>query len=216
MTEAEELESGALALGVRLNPSQIESLIRFATLLRRWNNAFNLVSRRDVPRLAARHLLDALSLVPMIVGRRVLDLGTGAGLPGIPLAIARPDIEFTLLDRSERRIRFVCQATLDLSLPNVHPVSADYADFRPGILFDTVVSRAVAKPAALWRDAANLLAPDGIALFQVGALERDSDLPDTNVESVSVRIPGLAQLHRVLRVRRHAATPNLVPQDADR
>ena len=158
MTEADELEAGALALGVGLNPSQIESLVRFAALLRRWNNAFNLVSRRDVPRLAARHLLDALSLVPMVVGRRVLDLGTGAGLPGVPLAIARPDIEFTLLDRSERRIRFVRQATLDLGLQNVVPVSADYADFRPGSLFDTVVSRAVAKPVALWRAAAPCVA----------------------------------------------------------
>jgi 16S rRNA (guanine527-N7)-methyltransferase len=216
VTESEELESGALALGVGLNSWQIENLVRFATLLRRWNNAFNLVSRRDVPRLAARHLLDALSLVPMLVGRRVLDLGTGAGLPGIPLAIARPDVEFTLLDRSERRIRFVRQATLELSLENVDAVSADYADFRPGTLFDTVVSRAVAKPTALWRDAADLLAADGVALFQVGALENDSHLAATNVESVSVRIPGLAQLHRVLRVRRHAMTPNLVPQDADR
>lgn len=216
MTEAEELEAGALALGVGLNPSQIENLVRFAALLRRWNSAFNLVSRRDVPRLAARHLLDALSLAPMIIGRRVLDLGTGAGLPGIPLAIARPDVEFTLLDRSERRIRFVRQATLELSLENVDAVSADYADFRPGTLFDTVVSRAVAKPAALWRDAATLLASDGIALFQVGAPERDSKLPDANVESVSVHIPGLAQTHCVLRVRRHSVTFNSVPQDADR
>ena len=216
MTEADELESGARELGVGLNAGQIERLVRFAALLRRWNNAFNLVSRGDVGRLAARHLLDALSLVPLIVGRRALDLGTGAGLPGIPLAIARPDVEFTLLDRSERRIRFVRQAKLDLSLENVVPVSADYADFRPDALFDTVVSRAVAKPAGLWRDAASLLAADGIALFQVGALERDAELPDANIESVSVRIPGLAQLHRVLRVRRHAMTPNLVPQDPDR
>jgi 16S rRNA (guanine527-N7)-methyltransferase len=216
VTEAEELESGALALGVDLDASQIERLVHFAALLRRWNAAFNLVSRRDIQRLAARHLLDSLSLVPMLVGRRALDLGTGAGLPGIPLAIARPDIEFTLLDRSERRIRFVRQATLDLGLKNVDPVSADYADFRPTSLFDTVVSRAVAKPAALWREASTLLALDGVALFQVGALERDSDPLDTDVESVSVHIPGLTQLHRVLRVRRHAVTPNLVPQDFDR
>jgi 16S rRNA (guanine527-N7)-methyltransferase len=216
VTEADALESGALELGVGLTAGQIAHLVRFAALLRRWNSAFNLVSRGDVARLTERHLLDALSLVPLIVGQRVLDLGTGAGLPGIPLAIARPDLEFTLLDRSERRIRFVLQAKLDLSLSNVDPVNADYADFRPDVLFDTVVSRAVAKPAALWRDAANLLAAEGIALFQVGALGRDSDLPDANIESVSVRIPGLTQLHRVLRVRRRAVTPNSVPQDADR
>lgn len=216
MTEADEIESGAAALGVALRPEQRDALAQFATLLHRWNSAFNLVSRRDIPRLVARHLLDALSLVPMLQGRRVIDLGTGAGLPGVPLAIARPDVEFTLVDRSERRIRFVRQVTIELNLKNVAPVACDYADFRAGTLFDTVVSRAVAKPAALWRIAANLLAPGGIALFQVGANERDGADLGANVESLFVRIQGLAQPHRVLRVSPSGATPNMAPQDADR
>jgi 16S rRNA (guanine527-N7)-methyltransferase len=216
VTEADEIESGAAALGVALRSEQRDALVQFAALLRRWNNAFNLVSRRDIPRLGARHLLDALSLAPMLHGRRVLDLGTGAGLPGIALAIARPDVEFTLLDRSERRIRFVRQATIELNLRNAAPIACDYADFRAGTLFDTVVSRAVAKPAVLWRVAANLLAPGGIALFQVGARERDAADLDANVEPLLVRIPGLTQAHHLLRVSRSAATPNMAPQDADR
>ena len=216
MTEVDQLESGAAALGVALNEVQSDRLLRFAALLRRWNGAFNLVSRRDIPRLVARHLLDALSLSPMLRGRRVLDLGTGAGLPGIPLAIARPDAQFTLLDRSERRIRFVRQATIELDLKNVALLTSDYADFRPSALFDTVTSRAVAKPASLWRVAADLLTPDGIALFQVGTRERENAELDANVEPMFVCIPGLAQPHHVLRVSRFGKTSNMTPQDADR
>ncbi len=120
------------------------SLLQFAALLRRWGAAFNLVSRRDSPRLVARHLLDSLSLAPMLRGVRVVDLGTGAGLPGVPLAIACPERSFTLIDRSERRIRFVRQAVVELGLTNVVPIAIDFDDFRADALFDTVVSRAVA------------------------------------------------------------------------
>ncbi len=134
MTEADELEAGAAALGVELTAAQVGQLIQFAALLRRWSAAFNLVSRRDIPRLAARHLLDGLSLAPMLSGHRILDLGTGAGLPGVPLAIACPGLEFTLIDRSERRMRFVRQATIDLNLTNAVGISADYRRFPPGKL----------------------------------------------------------------------------------
>jgi len=205
VTESDEIESGAKLLGVELHVAQQKRLIRFAALLRRWGAAFNLVSRRDAPRLVARHLLDSLSLAPMLQGVRVVDLGTGAGLPGVPLAIACPDRTFTLIDRSERRIRFVRQAAAELELTNVVPIAIDFDDFRPEALFDTVVSRAVAKPAALWRVAVDLLSAGGLALFQVG----ESELPPANVEanatSVSVRVPGLSRTHYVLRMNRRSA-----------
>jgi 16S rRNA (guanine527-N7)-methyltransferase len=216
VTASDELESGATALGVELQPAQVERLLQFAALLRRWNGAFNLVSRRDAPRLVARHLLDALSLAPMLQGARVLDLGTGAGLPGVPLAIANPDKAFTLIDRSERRIRFVRQATIDLGLSNVTPIAADFADFRADGLFDTVVSRAVAKPAALWRVAADLLAPGGIVLFQVGESELQIANLEADARSLSIRIPGLTQLHHVLRMSRRSTAPNGPIKDAER
>ena len=212
MTEAQDLETAATELGVHLQSAQAERLLQFAALLRRWNAAFNLVSRRDLPRLVARHLLDSLSLAPMLRGARMMDLGTGAGLPGLPLAIACPDVDFTLIDRSERRIRFVRQATFELGLSNVTAVAGDYVDFRGGGEFDTVVSRAVAKPAALWRVAVSILKSDGQALFQTGANERDVASVAADVECVAVRIPGLARPHQVLRVRRRG----LEPKDADR
>lgn len=211
MTESQDLEAAAAELGVLLPSAQSERLLQFATLLRRWNAAFNLISRRDLPRLVARHLLDSLSLLPLLRGTRVLDLGTGAGLPGVPLAIARSDVRFTLIDRSERRIRFVRQAAIELGLQNVDAVEADYVHFRADGQFDTVVSRAVAKPAALWRIAAAALDSDGQALFQTGADERDVASVAADVERVVIRVPGLARVHHVLRVQKR----NLEPKDAD-
>ena len=216
MTETQELEAGAAALGVPLEMRQLQSLARFAGLLRRWNEAFNLISRADVARLIPRHLLDALSLAPLVRGARVLDLGSGAGLPGIPLAIARADVEFCLLDRSERRIRFIRHAKIELGLENVTPVVADFADFRPDILFDTVLSRAVARPVSLWQIAANLLTPRGIALFQVGSQEREADGLAANVEPLLIRIPGLTRPHQVLRVSARAPASEGPKQDTDR
>lgn len=211
MSDGDELEAGAREFGLELQSRQVEQLLQFASLLRRWNVAFNLVSRRDVPRLIARHLLDSLSLAPLLRGARVLDLGTGAGLPGVPLAIVRPDIEFTLLDRSERRIRFVQQAKFEIGLSNVVTVVGDIVDFRAGTLFATVVSRAVAKPAELWRVAGSVLEPGGQALFQTGALEKDVASVEATVEQMVLRIPGLARPHHLLRVK-HGS---VAPKDAD-
>lgn len=205
MTESDEIASGAGTLGIELQKAQQEQLLQFAALLRRWGAAFNLVSRGDNPRLVARHLLDALSLAPMLQGNRIVDLGTGAGLPGIPLAIACPERTFTLIDRSERRIRFVRQAVVELGLTNVLPIAIDFDDFRADSLFDTVVSRAVAKPAALWRVAAELLAPGGLALFQVGELELQPADVKVETQSVSVCVPGLSRTHYVLRMKRRNA-----------
>ncbi len=205
MIESDEIDSGARALGVELPVLQRDRLVEFAALLRRWGAAFNLVSRRDGPRLVSRHLLDSLSLVPMLQGNRVADLGTGAGLPGVPLAIACPEREFTLIDRSERRIRFVRQAASELGLTNVVLVAADFGDFRAEPLFDTVVSRAVAKPAALWRVAVDLLTAGGIALFQVGESELQPAEVEADARSVSVHIPGLSRTHHVLRMSRPSA-----------
>ena len=215
MTAAEELELGAVALGVVLSETKTALLLQFAALLSRWNRAFNLVSRRDDGRLIARHLLDALSLAPMLRGSAVLDLGTGAGLPGVPLAIAHPEVAFTLVDRSERRIRFVRQTIIELDLRNVAAVASDFVDFRPSNLFDTVVSRAVAKPAALWGVASTLLAADGIALFQVGVPERDTADLGASVQPIAVHVPGLLRPHHVLRIRREDTT-HVARQDADR
>ena len=113
------LLDGARTLGVELDPTSITRLLNYTRLLERWNGAFNLVSRKDIDRLVARHLLDSLSVLPLLRGPRVMDLGSGAGLPGIPLAIACPDLSFTLVDRSDRKARFLTQVIGELDLSNV-------------------------------------------------------------------------------------------------
>ena len=212
MTEVGDLAAGAAALRASLDPNQLEKLLKFAALLKRWNGAFNLVSRRDVDRLGPRHLLDSLSLSRFLRGARVADLGTGAGLPGLPLAIVHPSIAFTLVDRNQRRIRFVRQAAFELSLTNVDAAACEFVRFRPSVLFDTVVSRAVTTPSTLWRIAAPLLAPGGQALFLVGPNADDVISGAASVERIEIQVPGLSRPHQLLRV-----TAEVQPQkEADR
>ena len=137
----------------------------FEALLRRWNTRYNLVSRRDAARLRERHVLDSLALLPWWAGT-LADLGTGAGFPGVPLAIARPDEQVVLVERSERKGRFLRQVAIDLELRNVQLAIADAARFQPPRPFDTVAARALAKPAVAWRLVRRLLAANGRALFQ--------------------------------------------------
>jgi 16S rRNA (guanine527-N7)-methyltransferase len=212
VTEVDNLAAGATALGVWLDAEQIEKLLKFAALLARWNSAFNLISRRDIERLGPRHLLDSLSLCRYLQGSRVADLGTGAGLPGLPLAIANTDTAFTLVDRNERRIRFVRQAAFELDLRNVEAIASDFVRFRPSVLFDTVVSRAVTTPSKLWRMTAPLLAPAGQALFLVGAGSDDIVVGAAHIERIDIRVPGLSRPHQLLRL-----TAEMLPQkEADR
>ena len=137
----------------------------FETLLKRWNERYGLVSRRDVSRLRERHVLDSLALLPWWSGA-LADIGSGGGFPGVPLAIARPQSPVVLIERSERKGRFLRQAIIDLELANAQLVVGDVADYRPATLFDTVTVRAVAPPATAWKLARRLVAPTGVVLLQ--------------------------------------------------
>ncbi len=140
-------------------------LAAFEALIRRWNGRCGLVSRRDAGRLRERHVLDSLALLPWWSGT-LADVGTGAGLPGVPLAIARPEAPVVLIERSQRKCRFLRHVVMDLGLDNVEVCALDVADYRPAELFDTVTARAVAPPAAAWALVRDLLATRGRALFQ--------------------------------------------------
>lgn len=200
MTQGGELVAGIAELGLDLNRQQCDQLLQYAALLGRWNRSFNLVSRRDVDRLVPRHLFDSLVLVGLLRGTGVVDLGTGAGLPGIPLAIACPATHFTLLDRNERRIRFVGNVAREFGLANVDARAQDYRRFRPLELFDTVVARAVADAATMWKAAAALLRMDGQALLQVGPNEGAPPIGAGKVERLELKVPGLSEPRFVLRI----------------
>ena len=151
-------------------------LFAYQALLLRWNGTFNLVSRQDSQRLLRRHLLDALQLLPYLQGARVLDVGTGAGLPGMVLAIVRPDLAFTLLDRVGRKVRFLVQARAELALHNVTAVCGDALNWRSEVPFDTVTTRAVTTGADLQALVLPHLATDGVLLAQLGANQLAADV----------------------------------------
>ncbi|HDV5294848.1 TPA: 16S rRNA (guanine(527)-N(7))-methyltransferase RsmG [Vibrio cholerae] len=123
---------------------QREQLVGYVQLLDKWNKAYNLTSVRDPMEMLVKHILDSLVVSPHLVGERFIDVGTGPGLPGIPLAVMHPDKEFVLLDSLGKRIRFLKQVIHDLKINNVLPVQSRVEEFDPESGFDGVLSRAFA------------------------------------------------------------------------
>lgn len=162
------LRSGADGLGLNLDAEQIDRLMGYLELLDKWGRTYNLTAIRDRRSAVDRHLLDSLAVNAFLAGGRVLDVGTGAGLPGIPLAIVNPGMTFVLLDRSSKKIRFVRQAILSLGLKNAEAVAARVEDFAPEAPFDVVLARAFASLADIWGGAAPLLAAGGRVLAMKG------------------------------------------------
>ncbi len=141
---AEELKQGAALLGVDLNETQQEQLLGYLRLLNKWNKAYNLTAVRDPAEMVSRHLLDSLSVAPHVEqgGSRWLDVGSGGGMPGIPLAILFPECSFTLLDSNGKKTRFLTQVKLELKLANLEVVHSRVEEFRPEQPFAGITSRA--------------------------------------------------------------------------
>ena len=172
MTAAGSLDAGLAELAMPTEPSQRDRLLAYVALLEKWNRAFNLTSVRTPEQMVVRHLLDSLSIAPWTgPASPVLDVGTGAGLPGIPLAIVRPEQSFVLLDSNGKKTRFVRQAVRELGLANVEVVQARAAQY--GKTAPQVVARALAPLPALVEETAALVAPEGSLLAMKGALTDD-------------------------------------------
>lgn len=167
------LAQGAASLGIALGPDQLGRLLGFLDLLQRWNRAYNLTAVRDPVAMVSHHLLDSLAVAPYLWGASVLDLGTGAGLPGLPLAVVEPSRRFWLLDSNGKKVRFVRQAVLDLGIPNAEPVQSRIESYRPGRKFSTIVTRAVASIADLHAQTVPLLASPGVLLVMKGRYPGD-------------------------------------------
>jgi 16S rRNA (guanine527-N7)-methyltransferase len=195
------LRSGAAGLGLDLDSEQLDRLLGFLDLLDKWGQTYNLTAIRDPRAAVDRHLLDSLAVHAFLSGRRVLDVGTGAGLPGIPLAIVNPGMTFVLLDRSNKKIRFVRQAIMSLGLKNVEAVAMRVEDFAPATLFDVVLARAFASLADIWRGVAPLLATGGRVLAMKGQWPEAEirELGDgVNLRIHAVPVPGMcAERHLV-------------------
>lgn len=129
---------------LQVTDQQAEQLIGYVALLHKWNKAYNLTSVRDPHEMLVKHIMDSIVVSTHLSGERFIDVGTGPGLPGIPLAIMNPDKEFTLLDSLGKRIRFIRQVIHELGINNVTPVQSRVEEFQPEVGFDVVLSRAFA------------------------------------------------------------------------
>jgi 16S rRNA (guanine527-N7)-methyltransferase len=197
-----QLAAGIGALGLRVDAEAQARMLRFLELMAQWNRLHNLTAITDPDKMLTHHLLDSLAVARHVVGPRVLDVGSGAGLPGIPLAIALPEFEFVLLDASAKRVRFLVQAIGTLGLENVTAVHGRAEIYRPGAPFNTIMTRAVAAMADTLRWTAGLLAEGGRYLYMKGAYpaEEIADLPPGwGFEAIPVTVPGLtAERHALI------------------
>lgn len=141
---AEELREGARELGVELSVEQHEQLLAYLALLIKWNKAYNLTAVRNPDEMVSRHLLDSLSVIDHVreAGDNWLDVGSGGGMPGIPLAILFPERQFTLLDSNGKKTRFLTQVKLELKLANLQVIHSRVEDYRPDVPFSGICSRA--------------------------------------------------------------------------
>lgn len=199
--EGARLAAGARTLGIDLCPAAVDRLLAYLDLLERWNRVVNLTAIRARERMIPGHLLDSLSVVPYLgPASRLSDLGSGAGLPGIPIALARPDIRVRLVEARERKARFLRQVVRELALRNVEVFAGRVEALPPEGGEDVVVARALGRLAEIVRLAAPLLAPGGRVLAMKGHLPQDE----------VVELPAgwrLAAVHRIevpdLRAERH-------------
>jgi len=215
------LDDGAAEMGVQLDEAQVDLLWRYGHMLRERNEHVNLTSIVSPEGILTLHMLDSLSVVSHLGdARTVVDVGTGGGFPGVPLAVACPEREFTLIDGTQKKIRFVSESIEQLDIRNARALAARAETLPPDQVFDVVVARAVSSLAELVHNAGRLVAPNGRLLAMKGRLSEDeiNGVPcGWQGEVVELRIPGLdAERHLVSlsRVSKAAAKQKSSPPQA--
>ena len=205
---AEELRQGAAALSVELSHTQQEQMLAYLALLNKWNKAYNLTAVRDPAEMVSRHLLDSLSVAPHVQpgGSSWLDVGSGGGMPGIPLAILFPERRFTLLDSNGKKTRFLIQVKLELKLANVEVAHSRVEQFRPAEPFAGITSRAFSslEDFANWTRHLGDLDTRWLAMKGVQPDDELQALPlDFKVERCLVlKVPGCQGQRHLLILRR--------------
>jgi 16S rRNA (guanine527-N7)-methyltransferase len=207
-TERTSLIKDAASLGVTLDDLAARKLLTLLDELSRWNKTYNLTAIGERRDMIVRHLLDSLAVWFLLEGSHIIDVGTGAGFPGLPLAIADPNRQFTLLDSNGKKVRFVAHAARTLDLGNVHAIHARAETHTPSTVYDTVVTRAFAPLPELLEKVAGLCGPNTLVLAMKGrrqSAEREGLPTGWRIETDrDLSIPGLAESRHVIALRRMA------------
>jgi 16S rRNA (guanine527-N7)-methyltransferase len=192
-----DLIEGARGLGIELDESQCAKLIAHLDLLDDWNTRMNLTAIRERPAQITKHVLDSLTLVPWLKGQRVADIGSGAGFPGIPLAIVLPGVHFVLVESIGKKCRFLEHVRDALELTNVEVVQSRAEAYRPAVRFDSVIARAVGPTPELVKNAGGLVAGGGRLLAMKGRYPTDELAKGFNGWKVigvhPLHVPGLEE-----------------------
>lgn len=209
----QQLAHGLKQMGLHYSVEVQQKLVHYIQLIARWNKTFNLTAIRDVEEMVSKHLLDSLVVQPYIEGQTVLDVGSGAGLPGIPFAITSPDKHFVLLDSNGKKTRFLTQAKIDLKLDNVEVVNQRVQDYHPTreghrIYFDVITARAFASTDDILNSTAHLQGENTRILVMQGKLDEKINAGQTNngqyqlIESQELDVYGLDAERHLLEIKK--------------
>ncbi|WP_025871717.1 16S rRNA (guanine(527)-N(7))-methyltransferase RsmG [Methylobacillus glycogenes] len=200
MSLQQKLDAGVRELGLDINAEVQAKLLDYLALIVKWNKVHNLTAIREPENMVTLHLLDSLAVLPYIEGQRLLDVGSGAGLPGIVLAICRPDLQVTTIDAVQKKASFMRQAKAELQIANLQVQSGRVEQLKPEQPFDIVISRAFSELALFIKLTKHLIAEDGVWLAMKGVHPADElakiDYQPSRIETL--RVPGLdAERHLV-------------------
>ena len=201
---------GALAkTDLQVSEQQQTKLVQYVQLMHKWNKAYNLTSVRDPQQMVIKHIVDSVVVSPYLQGDCFIDVGTGPGLPGIPLAILHPEKHFTLLDSLGKRVRFMKQVGFELQLKNINPVQSRVEQYKSEIRLDGVLSRAFASLKDMLHWCQHLVDSEGVFLALKGQFPEQelADLPEgfVLVDSAPLLVPGLDGERHLLKLKKRAS-----------
>ena len=199
----ELLLDGLAELGIVATDRQVDLLLAFVKLMTKWNKAYNLSAIREQEAMLRLHILDSLAVLPYVSGQKIIDVGTGAGLPGVPLAIFMPDVQFTLLDSNSKKTRFVQQSIMELNLSNIEIIHGRVEGLGRAAEFDVVISRAFASLYDIMALTEYLLQPQGALLAMKGGVPKEELAQIGREYSVkSIVVPGVEAERCLVRINK--------------